>query len=128
MIKAGVLGAGHLGKIHLRLLEASERYELVGFYDPDQKNAKALAQEKGYVAFESEADLIQACEMIDIVTPTPYHHQNALNAIQKASMFLSKNPSPTVLPKPEKSPNWPPKMVYWVRWDMSSVLIPHLRP
>ena len=46
MVKAGVLGAGHLGKIHLRLLEASKRYELIGFYDPDQKNAKALAHEK----------------------------------------------------------------------------------
>ncbi len=91
MIKAGVLGAGHLGKIHLRLLEASERYELVGFYDPNQKNAKALAQEKGYTAFESEADLIQACEMVDIVTPTPYHHQNALHAIQEGKhVFIEK--------------------------------------
>ena len=33
-LKVGVLGAGHLGKIHLRLLNQSERYELVGFYDP----------------------------------------------------------------------------------------------
>ena len=39
MIKVGVLGAGHLGKIHLRLLQDSKRYELVGFYDPDKKNA-----------------------------------------------------------------------------------------
>ena len=31
MLKAGVLGAGHLGKIHLKLLQQSERYELVGF-------------------------------------------------------------------------------------------------
>ena len=31
MIKAGVLGAGHLGKIHLRLLETSDQFELIGF-------------------------------------------------------------------------------------------------
>ena len=28
MLKAGVLGAGHLGKIHLKLLKQSDRYEL----------------------------------------------------------------------------------------------------
>ena len=38
MLKVGVLGAGHLGKIHLRLLEQSDKYELVGFYDENQEN------------------------------------------------------------------------------------------
>ena len=38
MIKIGVLGAGHLGKIHLRLLNQSEKYELVGFYDENHEN------------------------------------------------------------------------------------------
>lgn len=45
MLKAGVLGAGHLGKIHLRLLNQSSKYELVGFYDPDTENARKVAQE-----------------------------------------------------------------------------------
>ena len=92
MIKVGVLGAGHLGKIHLSLLESSKRYELVGFYDPDQKNTRALIKEKGYSTFKSEADLIQACDMVDIVTPTLYHHQNALNAIQKGKHIFIEKP------------------------------------
>ena len=41
-LKAGVLGAGHLGKIHLKLLQQSEKYELAGFYDPDASNGKKL--------------------------------------------------------------------------------------
>ena len=45
MLKAGVLGAGHLGKIHLRLLNQSEKYNLVGFYDADVDNAKKVAEE-----------------------------------------------------------------------------------
>ena len=53
MIKAGVIGAGHLGKIHLRLLETSKRYELIGFYDSNNKNAKVLSSEKGYKLFDS---------------------------------------------------------------------------
>ena len=46
MIKAGVLGAGHLGKIHLRLLNESDRYELIGFYDPDKKMLKLYPKKK----------------------------------------------------------------------------------
>ncbi|MFO7743927.1 MAG: gfo/Idh/MocA family oxidoreductase, partial [Psychroflexus sp.] len=33
MLKVGVLGAGHLGKIHLRLLNESKKYSLIGFHD-----------------------------------------------------------------------------------------------
>ncbi|MEO8516941.1 MAG: Gfo/Idh/MocA family oxidoreductase, partial [Flavobacterium sp.] len=43
MLKIGVLGAGHLGKIHLRLLNQSEKYELVGFYDENQEYAEKIA-------------------------------------------------------------------------------------
>ena len=39
MLKAGVLGAGHLGKIHLKLLQQSKKYDLIGFYDPSKENA-----------------------------------------------------------------------------------------
>ena len=92
MVKAGVLGAGHLGKIHLRLLEASERFELIGFFDPNQKSTHALAKEKGYTTFESEAELIKACDMVDIVTPTLYHHQNAINAINQGKHIFIEKP------------------------------------
>ena len=73
MLKAGVLGAGHLGKIHLRLLQQSEKYELVGFYDPFTENATKVAKEFGYKLFDSIDDLIAAVEVIDIVTPTLSH-------------------------------------------------------
>ena len=42
MLKAGLVGAGHLGKIHLKLLQQSEKYDLVGFYDADKENGKKL--------------------------------------------------------------------------------------
>ena len=53
MLKAGVLGAGHLGKIHLRLLNQSENYQLVGFYDADETNAKNIEAEFGYKYFNT---------------------------------------------------------------------------
>tara|TARA_S200000501_G_scaffold56174_1_gene46415 strand:- start:6845 stop:7834 length:990 start_codon:yes stop_codon:yes gene_type:complete len=92
MIKAGLLGAGHLGKIHLRLLDASEYYQLVGFYDPDTENANALVKEKGYKHFESVDALIEACEMIDIVTPTLQHHKLALKALEAGKHIFIEKP------------------------------------
>ena len=44
MLKIGVLGVGHLGKIHLGLLlQLPELFEVVGFYDADQINAGQVA-------------------------------------------------------------------------------------
>ena len=92
MIKAGVLGAGHLGKIHLHLLNASEHYQLVGFYDTDTQNAETLSKEKGYKCFDSIKSLIEACEMIDIVTPTLYHHEVALKALEAGKHIFIEKP------------------------------------
>ena len=51
MLKVGVLGAGHLGKIHLRLLKQSKKYNLVGFYDADEANGHRVEEEFGYKFF-----------------------------------------------------------------------------
>lgn len=97
MLKIGVLGAGHLGKIHLRLLNQSTKYELVGFYDPFEQNAIKVAEEFGYHRFESIEALIDSVDVVDIVTPTLSHYQCAVQAIQKKKhVFLEKPISNTV--------------------------------
>tara|TARA_R110001592_G_scaffold4168_4_gene23372 strand:+ start:510 stop:1469 length:960 start_codon:yes stop_codon:yes gene_type:complete len=98
MLKIGVLGAGHLGKIHLRLLEQSKKYELVGFYDQDTINAQKVAEEFGYKLFDSIDDLIDAVEVVDIVTPTLSHFDCAKKAIEKGChIFIEKPIAKTVL-------------------------------
>lgn len=92
MLKAGVLGAGHLGKIHLRLLNQSDKYELVGFYDPDAENAKKVAKEFGYTPFNSISELIDAVEVVDIVTPTLSHFDCAKEAIVKGRHIFIEKP------------------------------------
>ena len=97
MLKAGVLGAGHLGKIHLRLLNQSEKYELVGFYDADETNAKKVEAEFGYTYFNSVDELIKAVDMVDIVTPTLSHYDCAKQAIaEDKNIFLEKPITNTV--------------------------------
>jgi predicted dehydrogenase len=92
MLKAGVLGAGHLGKIHLRLLNQSHKYNLVGFYDPDEANAKKVEAEFGYKYFSTIEALIDAVDMVDIVTPTLSHYECAKKAIAKGKHIFIEKP------------------------------------
>ena len=102
MLKAGVLGAGHLGKIHLRLLNQSEKYELVGFYDADQTNGKNVATEFGYKYFNSIEALIDAVDMVDIVTPTLSHYDCALQAIAKGKHVFIEKPITNTIEEAEE--------------------------
>tara|TARA_R110001632_G_scaffold210521_2_gene335629 strand:+ start:17789 stop:18748 length:960 start_codon:yes stop_codon:yes gene_type:complete len=98
MLKVGVLGAGHLGKIHLKLLQESKHYELLGFYDPSTENSKKISKEFGYKAFDSIEDLIDAVDVVDIVTPTLSHFECAKMAIEKGChIFIEKPITNTVL-------------------------------
>lgn len=102
MIKAGLVGAGHLGKIHLRLLNQSEKYELVGFHDKDEENARKLEAELGYKYFKNFNELLNEIEMLDIVTPTLYHYDYAIKAIQKGIHFFIEKPVTQTLEQAEE--------------------------
>ncbi|MEO0506898.1 MAG: Gfo/Idh/MocA family oxidoreductase [Bacteroidota bacterium] len=101
MLKVGVLGAGHLGKIHLRLLNESDKYQLIGFYDPDEINAKKVADEFGYTYFENMNVLMDEVDVVDIVTPTLSHHDCAVKAIEKGKHIFIEKPITNTLEEAE---------------------------
>lgn len=102
MLKIGVLGAGHLGKIHLRLLNQSKKYQLIGFYDPDGINAKKVADEFGYAHFENIDTLINEVDVVDIVTPTLSHFECAKKAIEKGRHIFIEKPITNTLREAEE--------------------------
>ncbi|MBT0549505.1 Gfo/Idh/MocA family protein [Riemerella anatipestifer] len=101
MINAGLVGAGHLGKIHLRLLQQSEKYNLVGFYDADAENGKRLEAEFGYKYYPNFEDLLNDIEMLDIVTPTLFHYDYAQKAIDHGKHFFIEKPVTQTLEQAE---------------------------
>ncbi|MBL4861566.1 MAG: Gfo/Idh/MocA family oxidoreductase [Crocinitomicaceae bacterium] len=98
MLKVGVLGAGHLGKIHIRLLlELNEIYEFVGFYDPNDENASEVKSLFNITRFNSVDELIDSVDCIDIVTPTISHFDCASKALRKSKhVFIEKPITETV--------------------------------
>ncbi|MGK0309169.1 MAG: putative dehydrogenase [Urechidicola sp.] len=101
MLKIGVLGAGHLGKIHLKLLNQSAKFELVGFFDPFTENAKKVADEFEYKLFDSVSELINAVDVIDIVTPTLSHFDCAKEAILAGKHVFIEKPITNTLEEAE---------------------------
>lgn len=101
-LKAGLVGAGHLGKIHLKLLRQSEKYELIGFHDADIENGKRLEAEFGYKYFESFEDLLSEIDMLDIVTPTLYHYDYAIRSIENRKHFFIEKPITQTLQQAEE--------------------------
>ena len=91
MIKIGVVGAGHLGKIHLKLLNSSKRFQLMGFYDTDLKISKELSDKEGYKCFSNLDNMLDNVEAIDIVSPTSTHYNIAKQAIlSNKHIFIEK--------------------------------------
>lgn len=92
MLKIGVLGAGHLGRIHINLAKQSEKLDLIGFFDPNQTNSMKLEKELGVKSFASIDELIEAVDIVDIVTPTLSHYECAKKAILKSKHIFIEKP------------------------------------
>lgn len=100
MLTIGVLGAGHLGKIHLKCIKNIPQYKLAGFYDPDLENSLKVEKEFGIRRFESLEGLIQAVDVVDIVTPTISHFDCASKALRKFKHVFIEKP---VVATPEEA-------------------------
>jgi len=98
MTKIGLLGIGHLGKIHLGILRGlTEYFEVVGFYDIDTVEGKRIAEEYGIRFFEQADELLALVDAIDIVVPTPFHFEWAKRGIElNKHIFVEKPVTQTV--------------------------------
>ena len=102
MLKIGVLGVGHLGKIHLNCIRTIEDYNLVGFYDPDEQQAQQAVKEYGIKRFETIDELVEQVDVVDIVTPTISHYNCAVDAIKKTKHIFIEKPISTTIAEAEE--------------------------
>ena len=97
MLKIGVFGAGHLGKIHMQQWQLVNEAELVGFYDPSDEMAAIAIEKYNIPRFTDVDELIAASDAIDIVSPTIYHYDIAKACLQSGKhLFIEKPLSHTL--------------------------------
>ena len=91
MLKIGVLGAGHLGKIHIKCIQETDKYELIGFYDPDEQISLQVEKDFGIPRFPDVQSIIDKVDVVDIVTPTISHFECATLALKAfRHVFIEK--------------------------------------
>ncbi|MGY6562124.1 MAG: Gfo/Idh/MocA family protein [Luteibaculaceae bacterium] len=105
MVKIGVLGAGHLGKIHIQQILEVPALSLVGIYDPSPKNAQEAAEKYGVAIFDNLDELIDAVDAVDIVTPTLSHFECAVKAIRKGKHIFIEKPITNTVEEAKKLVN-----------------------
>ena len=101
-VKIGVIGVGHLGQTHARLLKQVSSAELAGVYDTDTMKAEAIASELGVRAFKSVDELIGNVESVSIVAPTSYHYELASRLIGEGKHCFIEKPVTTTVEEAEK--------------------------
>jgi len=102
MLKVGVVGCGHLGKIHTKLLSQSENYKLIGIYDKDNEESIRVSNEFKCISFESFDSLLDSVDVLDIVAPTPFHFNYAKQAINKNKHVFIEKPVCTTAKESEE--------------------------
>jgi predicted dehydrogenase len=91
-VKLGVVGVGHLGQAHARILAGMPDVELVGVVDSDREQAETVASRCGTHAFGSHFDLFGRIDAACIVTPTTFHHPIACSFLSLGIPILVEKP------------------------------------
>ena len=92
MLKIAVFGAGHLGKFHLNNWLEIEGVSVTGFYDPDDHNAKAVAEKYDLKRYNNAEELMDSCDAVDIVAPTSFHYELCDLALRKGKHVFVEKP------------------------------------
>jgi predicted dehydrogenase len=92
MLKVGIFGVGHLGKFHISNWKEIEGVKIIGFFDPNNDNANEVINTHGLKRFSDEEKLIEACDIIDVITPTDLHYEVCMMAIRKGKHVFVEKP------------------------------------
>ena len=91
-LRVGVIGAGALGYHHVRIMREMEDVSFVGFHEARPERAAQVATELGVRAFEDAVALVEACDALTIVVPTPAHFAVAKEAVSRGKHVLIEKP------------------------------------
>lgn len=92
MLKVGVFGTGHLGKFHLNNWKLIQDAEIVGFYEPNDQTASEVAEKYQIMRYLDAGKLMDRCDAVDIIAPTPMHFGLCEQAVRKGKHVFVEKP------------------------------------
>ncbi len=93
MLKVGVIGAGAMGKNHIRIYSEMQDVELAGIADIDRELVEGLAQQYDTQPFTDYREMLaMGMDAVSIVVPTRMHRQVAIEAIEAGAHVLVEKP------------------------------------
>lgn len=96
-LRVAVVGVGHLGQAHARVLSALPEVELVGVADANVAQAETVAARHKTQAYSHFGALLDQVEAASIVVPTCLHHSVATAFLERGVHLLIEKPlAPTV--------------------------------
>jgi predicted dehydrogenase len=91
-LRVAVVGVGHLGKEHARILKGLPGVELVAVVDVNNDQAQAIAKKLDCLAFTSHRPLLQLADAVVVAVPTVYHHAVAAEFLRSRIPILVEKP------------------------------------
>jgi predicted dehydrogenase len=92
MLRVGIFGTGHLGKFHLNNWKTMHDIILAGFFDPDDNTAQEIIDTYGLKRYLNENELLNSCDLVDVVAPTNYHFEICAKAVRKGKHVFVEKP------------------------------------
>jgi predicted dehydrogenase len=91
-LRIGVIGAGHLGRFHARLVRELTEVQLVGVCDSVEAAASQLARECGTRAFSDYREMVTQIDAAIVATPTATHHRVGCDLLAAGVHVLMEKP------------------------------------
>ena len=101
-VKIGIIGAGSMGKKHIRVACSNPLMECVGVFDPNEMSGNSVAEAYGIIYYHDIDQLISEVDAIIIASPTVTHFEVAKNAINKGVHCLIEKPITVTVKEGEK--------------------------
>ncbi|HUI65746.1 MAG TPA: Gfo/Idh/MocA family oxidoreductase [Bacteroidota bacterium] len=96
-VRIGVIGVGHLGALHAKMLSDIPGVALAGVFDIDGAKTQKIAAEYGCLPARTVEDLLSRVDAVTIATPTEAHCLTALGALERGKhVFLEKPITQTI--------------------------------
>ncbi|MEI7811171.1 MAG: Gfo/Idh/MocA family oxidoreductase [Ignavibacteria bacterium] len=101
-IKLGIIGAGHLGRLHTKVVKTIPNCELVGIYDKDPEKAQACREEFNVRVFERLENLLARVDAVSIAATTSAHYEIGKGCLEAGKHVFIEKPITALLSEAEE--------------------------